>query len=170
MINEACVTGLWTQLRQIRQFANSPPASTKIAPRNDHICCSVVVLTMMKDGTEVEIVGGTYKGRRATFIKHVGNVSVLLELKNSQQRIRIRSWNIAIASGDTSSSQQQQERSRESPLPEVNTSRDSKNQTLNEIIISLNKVNKALITLNEEVSQLTDKIRQISLSDRENGE
>ena len=125
---------------------------------------------MVKDSTEVKIVGGTYKGCCATFIKHVGNVSVLLELKNSQQRIKIRCWNIAIASGDTSPSQQQQERSQEPPLPEVNTSRDNKDQMLNEIIISLNTVNKALITWNEEVSQLTDQIRQISLLDGENGE
>ena len=136
-----------------------------IAPRNDHIFGLLVVMTMMKEGQEVDIVGGTYKGSRATFLKYVGNVSVLLELKNCKERVRIRHWNIAMASGDTSKSQRQGRQSQEPPIPEVNSSQNKKDELLNEIIVSLNKVNKAILNLNEEVSQLADKIKQISLLD-----
>lgn len=71
-------------------------------------------MTMMKVGQEVLIVGGSYKGQKATLVDTVGKMSVLLELKKDKKRVKIRQWNVAIAGGETKASD---EDTQEQPLP-----------------------------------------------------
>jgi len=71
---------------------------------------------MMKVGQEVFIVGGSYKGQKATIINTVGKMSVLLELKKDKKRVKIWQWNVAIAGGESLALDD----THEQPLPSPN--------------------------------------------------